>query len=337
MFDILKNLCNLDATSGDEKSVRDFIISEIKDYCEYRVDNLGNIIAFKKGNNQGAKKLMLDAHMDEVGLIITSVTEDGFLKFKTVGGIDVSALMFRTVKIGGSVNGVVSGKPIHLIGGDERKKLPKAESLYIDIGAYSKEEAEEKVSVGDVGVFYSQPLDLDVDKLLARGIDDKAGVCVLISILQLDAEYDFYATFSVQEEVGLRGAKTAAYTVSPDAAVILEATTAADIYGVAPDSQVCKLGGGPAISFMDKSTMYNKKLFDFGDAIPVPHQVKQYVSGGNNAGAVHLTKSGVPTLTVSLPTRYIHSPSCVASYRDLGDMQRFSLALIEALAAGEVL
>lgn len=337
MLNLLKELCAIPSVSGREEKLRAFIISKIDGYCEYEVDPNGNLICFKKGKKRPAKKIMVDAHMDEVGIIVSYIGANGFIKFQTVGGIDPMVMLGRKVVFENGTVGVVGVKPVHMLSGDEKKAVPKTDSLYIDIGAYSREEAEEKVSVGDVGVFYSEPLDLDADKLLARGIDDKAGVCVLISILQLDAEYDFYATFSVQEEVGLRGAKTAAYTVSPDAAVILEATTAADIYGVAKESQVCRLGGGPAISFMDKSTMYNKKLFDFGDAINVPHQVKQYVSGGNNAGAVHLSKSGVPTLTVSLPTRYIHSPSCVASYRDLGDMQRFSLALINALSSGEVL
>ena len=195
MFDILKNLCNLDATSGDEKSVRDFIIGEIKDYCEYRVDNLGNIIAFKKGKNESAKKLMLDAHMDEVGLMITSVTEDGFLKFKTVGGIDVSALMFRNVKINGSINGVISGKPIHLISGDERKKLPKPESLYIDIGALSKAEALEHIALGDRAVLCGD-YEENEQNIISKALDDRVGCAVLIKLIKEFDEFDFYASFA---------------------------------------------------------------------------------------------------------------------------------------------
>ena len=337
MLDLIRNLCKIPSVSGREEKLRDFIISKIEGCCEYEVDQSGNLICFKKGKKAAAKKVMVDAHMDEVGIIASYITEGGFVKFQTVGGIDTSVMLARKVVFENGTVGVVGMKPVHLLSADEKKTMPKAESLYIDIGAASKQEAESLISVGDVAVFYSEPLDLDTDKLLARGIDDKAGVAVLISILQLEAEYDFYATFSVQEEVGLRGAKTAAYTVSPNAAVILEATTAADLSGVAEDKKVCRVGCGPAISFMDRSTMYNKELFDFANAIPVRHQVKEYVSGGNNAGAVHLSKSGVPTLTVSLPTRYIHSPSCVASLCDLLDMQRFSLALINALASGEVL
>ena len=336
MLELLKKLCSIPSVSGREDALRKFIISQIEGYAEFSVDPMGNLICFKAGKKPAAKKVMVDAHMDEVGIIASGISSDGFVKFQTVGGIDPAVMLARKVVFENGTEGVVGMKPVHLLSADEKKTMPKADSLYIDIGAASKEEAEGMVSVGDTAVFYSEPTLLG-ENLLARGIDDKAGIAVLINLLKSDAEYDFYATFTVQEEVGLRGAKTAAFTVSPDAAVILESTTAADLYGVAEDKKVCLLGRGPAISFMDRSTLYNKQLFDFANGIDIPHQVKEYVSGGNNAGAVHLSKSGVPTVTVSLPTRYIHSPSCVASLRDLSDMQRYSLALIEALASGEVL
>lgn len=337
MISLLNRLCTIPAVSGREEKLREFIINEIKDYAEYNVDQNGNLICFKRGKNRAAKKVMVDAHMDEVGIIASYITDSGFIKFETVGGIDTAVMLARRVVFENGVVGVVGMKPVHLLSADEKKTMPKTDSLYIDIGAADKKEAERYISVGDTAVFYSEPCQLGEFNLLARGIDDRAGVALLISILKLEAEYDFYATFTVREEVGLRGAKTAAYTLSPDAAVVLEATTAADVHGVEEDKKVCKLNFGPAISFMDKSTLYDRKLFDFANSIPLRHQIKEYVSGGNNAGAIHLSKSGVPTLTVSLPTRYIHSPSCLASYRDLGDMQRLSIALIEALASGEVL
>ena len=337
MLELLKKLCRIPAVSGREDALRDFIINEIKGFAEYSADPSGNLICFKRGKKPAVKKIMVDAHMDEVGIIASFITADGFVKFQTVGGIDPAVMLARKVVFENGVVGVVGMKPVHLLSADEKKKMPDVDSLYIDIGATSKEEAEALISVGDTAVFFSEPTLLGESSLLARGIDDRAGVALLISLLKSDAEYDFYATFTVQEEVGLRGAKTAAYGVSPDAAVILESTTAADLYGVSEDKKVCALGKGPAISFMDRSTLYNKKLFDFANAIPVRHQVKELVSGGNNAGAVHLSKSGVPTLTVSLPTRYIHSPSCVANINDLEDMLKFSAALITALASGEAL
>jgi endoglucanase len=213
------------------------------------------------------------------------------------------------------------------VSGEEKKNLPKADSLYIDIGASSKEDAEKLICLGDCAVFESYPTDMG-ENLLARAIDDRAGVAVLIKLLQSEADYDFYATFTVQEEVGLRGAKTAAFAVSPDAAVILESTTASDLYGVADDKKVCCLGKGPAISFMDRSTLYNKELFDFANALPIKHQVKEYVSGGNNAGAIHKSRGGVKVLTVSVPCRYLHSPGCVIKFSDVEE----SLKLIRETA-----
>ena len=336
MRELLKRLCSIPAVSGREDKLRDFIINEIKGYAEYNTDQNGNLICFKKGKKTAVKKVMADAHMDEVGLIATHITDSGFVRFETVGGIDTSVMLARRVVFENGVVGVVGIKPVHMLSGDEKKTMPKADSLYIDIGAASREDAEKVISVGDTAVFFADTVDMG-DNLLARGIDDRAGVAILIKLLQSEAEYDFYATFTTREEVGLRGAKTAAYAVSPEAAVILEATTAADIYGVNNDKKVCRLGCGPAVSFMDKATLYDRRLFDFANGLELKHQVKEYVSGGNNAGAVHLTKSGVPTLTVSLPTRYIHSASCVASLFDLEDMYAFSKKLIESIAAGEVI
>ena len=260
MLEILRELCTLDAVSGDEAAVRDYIINKIKNHCEYKIDPLGSIIAFKKGKKTPAKKVMLDAHMDEVGLIITYITDDGFLKFSAVGGIDTSVLMFRRVKVNG-INGVISGKPIHLISADERKKLPDPHTLYIDIGASSKEDALKLVSPGDRAVICGEYTDAG-DKIKSKALDDRIGCAVLISMLLKEAEYDFYAVFSVQEEVGLRGAKAAAYTVAPDAAIVLEGTTAADIAGVEPSRRVCVSGGGPAVSFMDRATVYDKAYYN---------------------------------------------------------------------------
>ncbi len=336
MRELLKKLCSIPAVSGREESLRDFIISQIDGFAEYETDKNGNLICFKKGKKAAVKKVMADAHMDEVGIIASFITADGFIKFQTVGGIDTAVMLGKRVVFENGVVGVIGMKPVHLLSGDEKNAMPKSDSLCVDIGASSKEDAERLISVGCAAVFESVSTDMG-ENLLARAIDDRAGVAVLIKLLQSEAEYDFYATFTVQEEVGLRGAITAAFTVSPDAAVILEATTASDLYGVSEDKKVCRLGDGPAISFMDRSTLYNKQLFDFANSLPLKHQVKEYVSGGNNAGAVHLSKSGVPTITVSLPTRYIHSPSCVANINDLEDMYKFSEKLIFSLASGEAL
>jgi len=335
MIKLLKSLCDLNAVSGDESEVREFIINEIKDFCEYKVDNLGNIIAFKKGKKAPEKKILVDAHTDEVGLIITNITSDGYLKFGVVGGIEVSALLQRRVLINGKINGVISGKPIHLMGEDERNKLPKAEALYIDIGAASLEEAEKYVALGDraviTGDFYIQG-----ENFVSKAIDDRAGCAVLIDLIKTYDEYDFYASFSVQEEVGLRGAKVSAFTVNPDCAIMLESTTAADIAGVEREKTVCVLGKGPAISFMDKATIYDRNFYNAAINSDICCQVKAAVTGGNNSGAVHLTREGVRSIAISLPSRYIHSSSTVANLSDFENMKKLAVYMLNGIASGEI-
>lgn len=334
MLDILRELTALDGVSGEEDAVRDYIISKIEGHCEYKIDPLGSIIAFKKGKNRSAKRLMVDAHTDEVGLIITSVTADGFLGFSAVGGIDTAVLMFRRVSIG-NVNGVITGKPIHLISGEERKKLPKADSLYIDIGASSKEEALRLVRIGDRAVICGEYTQMG-NKIKAKAIDDRAGCAILISLITNESDYDFYATFSVQEEVGLRGAKAAAFTVAPDSAIVLEATTAADIAGVEDSKRVCVLGEGPAVSFMDKGAVYDRAYYDAALNSGIKCQPKAAVAGGNNAGSVHLSRGGVRTLAISVPCRYIHSPSCVADKEDIENAARLAQYMINGICSGKI-
>lgn len=334
MLELLKQLCELDAVSGDEGAVRRFIISQIDGFCDWRIDNLGNIIALKKGKNKSAKKLMLDAHMDEVGLIITSVTEDGFLKFKTVGGIDTAALMFRRVKIG-CINGVISGKPIHLISEDERKKLPQADSLFIDIGASSKEQVLEHISLGDRAVLCGD-YEENGEYIVSKAIDDRVGCAVLIKLIKELDEYDFHASFSVQEEVGLRGAKVSAFAIDPESAIVIEATTAADISGVSEENRVCKLGKGAAVSFMDNATVYDRDYYNAALNSGVSCQIKCAVAGGNNSGTVHLSREGVRTLALSLPCRYIHSSSSVASKADCEALFELAKYMITGICSGKI-
>lgn len=319
MKQLLKELCSLSAVSGRESEVRDYILEKIDGFCDATVDPMGNIIAFKKGKKRSSKKVMLDAHMDEVGLIIKGITDGGFLKFETVGGIDTAVLLSRPVKIG-EINGVIASKPVHLIGKDEAKKLPKKDELYIDIGAESKLRAESVVSLGDTAVFVSEFEDLG-DLVKAKAIDDRAGCAVLIELLKKDSEFDFWAVFSTAEEIGCRGAAAAAYTVAPDAAIVIEATTAADIEGVPDSEKVCRLGEGAVLSFMDRGTVYDENLyrlaFQTAKENAVKVQPKAAVAGGNNASKIHLTRGGIPTAALSVPCRYIHSPSSVADINDI--------------------
>lgn len=335
MIDLLKRLCLIDGISGDEGNIRDFIISQIKDFCEYKVDNLGNLICFKKGKKSPEKKVMIDAHTDEVGLIITSVTENGYLKFSVVGGIDVCALMFRPVKINGSINGVIGGKPFHLLDNESSKKPPKVSELYIDIGAKSKDEALALVSLGDSAVIQSD-FEIMGDCIKSKALDDRIGCLILIELLKNFDEYDFYATFSTQEEVGLRGAKTAAYAVAPDFAIAIDSTTAADIAGTPEEKRVCIQGNGAVVSFMDKATLYDKEMYKAAMESGIPCQAKTFVSGGNNAGSIHLSGSGIRTMAISAPCRYIHSANSVVNVKDIESMLCLTEYMLKKLAGGNI-
>lgn len=335
MFDNLKTLCELNGTSGREDAVREYIIEQIKDKAGYSVDKLGNIIAFKKGREVPKNKIMLDAHMDEVGLIVTSIQSDGTLTFAEVGGIDPSVVIGRQVTING-LYGVIGAKAVHNLSADEKEKSPEMDSLYIDIGAADKEEAQKHVRLGDCAYFASEYIDLGNDTIKAKAVDNRFGCALLIEMIKSELPYDMYFTFSVQEEIGLRGAKVAAYTVNPDIAIVVETTTAADIDCVSPKKQVCHLGKGAVVSFMDRSTMYDKELFDMAFELSreknIPCQTKTLIAGGNNSGAIHISRSGVKTIAVSAPCRYLHSPSCIVDKHDLKACYDIINAIIEKAA-----
>lgn len=332
MTELLKRLCNADGVSGNENAVRDVIISEIDGHCEWRVDPLGNIIAEKKGKKRPLKKIMLDAHTDEVGVIATYINDDGFISFSAVGpdSIRVESLLSKRVRFLNGTIGIIGQKPIHLLSKEESKKLPSRDSLYIDIGCDSKEEAEKFVMPGDVATFDAPFTDND-GFITAKAIDDRAGCAVIIKLLQGEPEYDITATFTVQEEVGLRGAATAAYTVDPDFCICVEATTASDIAGVEGGARVCLLGEGPTISFMDNTTLYDRELFERALSSGVKCQVKSAVAGGNNSGSIHKARGGIRTITISVPCRYIHSSSCSAKLSDIEGAYALASRMIEII------
>lgn len=332
MIKLLETLCTLDGASGNEGAVRDYILSEIAPYCEARVDALGNIIAEKKGKKTPQKKIMIDAHTDEVGVIASYICDDGLVKFHTVGGINTECLLAQRVRFGDKI-GVIGLKPTHLLSGDERGKLPKADSLYIDFGTDSRKETEKFISLGDTGVF-DTPFILSGDTVCSKAIDDRAGCAMLIRLIKSDAPYDFTATFTVQEEVGTRGAATAAFSVAPDYCICLESTTASDIAGVSGADRVCVVGEGPVVSFMDRGALYDRELYSLAGTLSVPWQTKTVVAGGNNSNAIQRSGCGVRTLAVSIPCRYIHSPSCVASLSDMENAYLLTEKLLERLGDG---
>ena len=333
MLEMIKELCTLSGISGRESAVRDYIIDKIKDYAEYSVDPLGNLLVFKKGRSPAKNKVMLDAHMDEVGFIITAITSEGYLRFAKVGGIDTRVIIGRPVKVGDkAVSGVVGIKPVHLVEKSAEADIPKADDLYIDIGAKSKEEAESLVCLGDAAWFAGDFVEFGNGFIKSKALDDRVGCAILIEMIKSELEYDAWFSFSVQEEIGTRGAQTAAFTLAPDYAIVVETTTAADISGVKDDKRVCICGKGGTVSFMDRSTLYSRELFDKAFEIAekngIACQPKTLVAGGNDAGAIHKSRGGVKVLTVSVPCRYLHSPSCVIKYGDVEE----SLKLIKAMA-----
>lgn len=337
MLEMIKELCLLSGISGRENAVRDYIIEQIKDCAEYSIDPLGNLLVFKKGRNPAVNKVMLDAHMDEVGLIVTAITSDGFLRFTKVGGIDSRVILGRTVKVGDkAVNGVIGIKPVHLVEKSAEADIPKADDLYIDIGAKSKEEAMEYVRLGDSIWFESDFVEFGDGFIKSKALDDRAGCAVLIEMIKSELEYDMWFSFSVQEEIGTRGAQTAAFTIAPDYAIAVETTTAADISGVKDEKRVCICGNGGTVSFMDRSTLYSKELYDKAFEIAAKEgiacQPKTMVAGGNDSGAIHKSRGGVKVLTVSIPCRYLHSPSCVIKYNDAEATLRLVKALAEEFA-----
>ena len=335
MLEILRELCTLDAVSGDEAAVRDYIINKIKNHCEYKIDPLGSIIAFKKGKKTPMNKVMLAAHQDEVGFIVTYITDDGLLKLSAVGGINHEVAVGRQLHFAGGTVGVIGGKAVHQQSEEERSKPVKLDSLTMDIGASSKAEAEKYVSLGDCAYFESNYTELGDGYLREKALDDRVGCAIMIDMLNKPLPYDVTCVFTVQEEIGTRGAKTAAYTVNPDYAIVLETTTACDFSGNDGEKKVCLLGGGCVISYMDRGTIYDRELyrlgFDLAKKSDIPCQTKTLVAGGNDSGAIHTSVGGIRTVALSVPCRYLHSPSCTIKKSDAENTAKLAYEMYLAL------
>ena len=338
MIETLKKLCSLSGVSSYEDPVREYLMEQAKPFVDsMRVDAMGNLIIFKKGEKETGNKLMLCAHMDEVGLIIKHITDDGYLKFAPIGGIDRRVLIGKRVYIGWNrVPGIIGLKAVHMTTAEERSKVPKLEEYYLDIGAKSREEAEKLISLGDFAVFNDECLEFGNGYFKAKAIDDRIGCAVMLKMLQRDLPMDCYFVFTVQEEVGTRGAFGAAFSVVPEIALVLETTTAADLPGVTGQKRVCVPGEGPVISLMDGGTIYDKELFhllcDTADANQIPWQVKHYIAGGNDSRAIQRTKAGVRVAGISAAIRYLHAPSSVGVIKDFDQMLTLTAAFVDALA-----
>lgn len=336
---LLKKLTEARGVSGNENEVREIIINEIKDYVDdIQVDRIGNIIAFKKGEID-TPRLMIAAHMDEVGLMITKIEDSGLLKFTCVGGIDQRVLVSKPVIVGNKkVNGVIGSKPIHMQKRTEWKKALDYKELYIDIGVSSKEEAEKLVKVGEYASFLSNYVEFGDELVKAKSLDDRVGCSILIDILKTKTKLSIYGVFTVMEEIGLVGAGPAAYRIEPDIGIVLEGTTCSDVPGIEGHLLATELGKGPAISLMDRTTVFNKDLrkfiIDIAKENNIPYQLRRTTFGGNDSGKIHLAKEGSVTATISVPCRYIHSPISVMSKNDYTNAEKLLSLLIDNLEKG---
>lgn len=328
---LIKELSLAFGPTGVEDEVARLIESKISRLADsVKLDRMGNLIARMTFGN-GSKKLMVCAHMDEVGFMVTEICDDGYLRFDTVGGINGSVLAGRRITLlgkEGKVNGLIASKAIHHKSKEDREKVLSAEKLYMDIGASSKEEAERYVEIGSEATFDSEFVLFGTDnrRVKSKALDDRMGCAAMIEVMESLAkdrpsvDLDVYFCFTVREEIGLSGALTAANAIAPDLALVLETTAIGDIADASPEARVADVGGGGVLSLMDRSTIYDRSFVDFllkaAKKNGIKAQIKRYVSGGNDAGSIHKTGVGVRTAALSVPTRYLHSPACVASLDD---------------------
>ncbi len=355
----LKQLSNAFGVSSVEGDVRKIIVEAIKDYVdEWRVDTMGNLFATRKatrkrkGDAPGVPlRVMVVAHMDEVGFMVSRIKKDGHLKFEPIGGFDRRVLLGKTVVVGPErIPGVIGLKPVHLLERNEFDRVGKIDTMYIDIGA-TGEQLKGKVNPGDFVTFDTKFGRLGgqsryrKDRGLVKGkaFDDRAGCAVLLELLKEDYPLDLVAVFTVQEEIGLRGARVAAYAANPDLAFILECTAADDLPRPTDDDDddhFPRLGDGPAITVMDRSFIANRGLVDLlintAEAEGLPYQFKRPGIGGTDAGAVHLAREGVPSVVVSIPGRYIHSPVGVLDLADFWNTVKLMQAALKQLPEQEL-
>lgn len=335
MIDELRELCLLNGASGDEARVREYINSRIN-ADEVTVDNLGNLIVFKKGRKTPKNKIMFAAHMDEVGFMITDISEDGFLSFGAVGGINSAVAIGRALRPESGAVGVIGTKAVHQQSKEERGSMPDFDEMYLDIGAGSREEAEKLAPRGSYAYFESDFFEFGDGFIKGKAIDDRAGCLIMMDMINGEPEYDAWYAFTVQEEIGTRGAKAAAFSIAPDIAIVLETTTACDIAGVSGGKKVCELGSGAVVSYMDRSTVYDRELyklaFETAKANDIPVQTKTLVAGGNDSGAIHVSRGGVRTCAISVPCRYLHSPSCVIKESDYQAVKALAEKMLSAVA-----
>ena len=329
MLELLKKVLKPVAPSGLEEPVAAVIREEVAPYVDsIETDALGNLICVKNGTEANPEKIMLSAHMDHIGYIVTGIEKEGFRRVTNVGGISPTMSLTRHVSFPNGVQGVVVS---------EVSKDTAMKDLFVDIGAQDKADAETMVQIGDVCVYANDCFQLGANRVASPAMDDRAACALLIRFLQTvgATKQTIIAVFSVQEEVGCRGAKGAAFQQEPDIGIVLEGTTCNDLGDVPETAHVCEAGQGVAVSFMDGASIANRALFrkalDVAKQENIPHQVKHSVSGGNDGGAIQRAREGVPVVVLSVPCRYIHSPSSVVKLSDVESQFALVKALVKAL------
>lgn len=335
----LEKLSNACGVTGRESDVRELMIRLLTPYAdEIVVDRLDNVIAVKKGKEK-APKIMLAAHMDEVGLMVKTITKDGFLQFAKMGGIDDRILPAQRVKVfskKGSFPGIIGSKPPHIQKEEERKKITASDELFIDVGAEGKDAALAMgVAVGDPVGFDVQYVELGKDVVLGKAFDNRAGCATMIEALRLMQKTDFTvcAVGTVQEEVGLRGAAGAAFGVDPDLAIALDVTIAGDVPGVREFDTSVKIGKGPALTISDSGLITHPKvlrwLLDSAEEEKIPFQLETGLMGSTDAARISMTRQGIPSGNISIPTRYIHSPVGMLNLKDIENSAKLTVAAIQ--------
>ena len=324
---LLEKLSNAFGPPGYEDEVRKIIENHMKhNVDELKIDTFGNVIGIKHGKSD--KTLFLAAHMDEVGLIITDIDDNGFLRFYPLGGIYARVLYAQKVVIQTKAStkrfGYIGAKPPHIMTPEEMNKAIPMNQLFIDVGANNRDEALELgIEIGCVATFASSFTKLSKNKVMGKALDDRLGVAVMLQSLEQieNPEVNIVAVATVQEEVGARGARLAAWKFNPNVALILEGTTAGDVPGVESYKQSTTQGKGPAITIADRSMITHPKvlraLTELADKYNIPYQYKRALVGGTDAGVIHLTREGIPSGVVSVPCRYIHSPYAIADMTDI--------------------
>jgi endoglucanase len=337
----LERLSNTNGVTGREEAARELIIKLIKQYVdETYEDNLGNVIAIKKGK-ESKPKIMLAAHMDEIGLMVKNISKEGFLQFAKMGGIDDRILLAQKVNVHtskGDLVGIIGSKPPHIQKKEERNKVVTYDKLFIDVGAENLKTAKKMgVKIGDPISFNVKYEKISKTTVTGKAFDDRAGCAILIETLKKleSTECNIFAVGTVQEEVGLRGAGTAAFGINPDFGLALDVTVAGDVPGVNDFESNIKMGKGPALTVSDAGLISHPKvlslLVDTANKNNIPYQLETGLPGTTDAARISLTRQGVPSGTISIPTRYIHSPVGMMDLNDIKNSIKLVIATINEI------